>query len=140
MSMRTTRSDDNDPMVEMNVTPLVDVMLVLLVIFIVTAPLIVPQAITIDLPQTGLAQPQESAAKNTLLMQRDGGMFYNTQMVSDEQLAAQLRADKAKGPFRLQIHADEAIPYGRIAAVMALAQSAGISNLSFVTIFGDKPQ
>lgn len=140
MSMRTTRSDDNDPMVEMNVTPLVDVMLVLLVIFIVTAPLIVPQAITIDLPQTGLAQPQESAAKNTLLMQRDGGMFYNTQMVSDEQLAAQLRADKAKGPFQLQIHADEAIPYGRIAAVMALAQSAGISNLSFVTIFGDKPQ
>lgn len=140
MSMRTTRSDDNDPMVEMNVTPLVDVMLVLLVIFIVTAPLIVPQAITIDLPQTGLAQPQESAAKNTLLMQRDGGMFYNTQMVSDEQLAAQLRADKVKGPFQLQIHADEAIPYGRIAAVMALAQSAGISNLSFVTIFGDKPQ
>lgn len=140
MSMRTSRSDDNDPMVEMNVTPLVDVMLVLLVIFIVTAPLIVPQAIAIDLPQTGLAQPQESAAKNTLLMQRDGGMFYNTQMVSEEQLAAQLRADKAKGPLQLQIHADEAIPYGRIAAVMALVQSAGISNLSFVTIFGDKSQ
>lgn len=140
MSMRTSRSDDNDPMVEMNVTPLVDVMLVLLVIFIVTAPLIVPQVITIDLPQTGLAQPQESAAKNTLLMQRDGGMFYNTQMVSEEQLAAQLRADKAKGPLQLQIHADEAIPYGRIAAVMALVQSAGISNLSFITILGDKPQ
>lgn len=140
MSMRTSRSDDNDPMVEMNVTPLVDVMLVLLVIFIVTAPLIVPQAIKIDLPETGQVQAQEPAVSHTLVMQLDGTMHYNSQTVSKAQLVAQLQADKAKGPIQLQIHADEAIPYGRMAAVMALVQSAGVSNLSFVTLFGAKGQ
>jgi biopolymer transport protein ExbD len=140
MSMRSSRSDDNDPMVEMNVTPLVDVMLVLLVIFIVTAPLIVPQAIKIDLPQTGLVQPQEPVVNHTLLMKLDGGMHYNNQVVSEAQLVSQLQNDQAKGPIQLQIHADEAVPYGRMAAVMALVQSAGVTNLSFVILHGIKSQ
>ena len=138
MSMRTTRSDDNDPMVEMNVTPLVDVMLVLLVIFIVTAPLIVPQSIKIDLPRTGQVQSQEPLVSLTLVMHPDGKMFYNSQEVSEVQLLTLLKSDKDKGPVQLRIHADETMPYGRMAAVMALAQSAGLANLSFVTISGSK--
>jgi biopolymer transport protein ExbD len=125
-------------MVEMNVTPLVDVMLVLLVIFIVTAPLIVPQSIKIDLPQTGQVQSQEPLVSHTLVMQPDGKMFYNNQEVSEVQLLTLLKSDKDKGSVQLRIHADETMPYGRMAAVMALAQSAGLTNLSFVSITASK--
>lgn len=134
MSMRTSGGDDNAPMVEMNVTPLVDVMLVLLVIFIVTAPLIVPRAIKIDLPQAGGAALQESKPQPSLLIQADGRMQYKDQPVNAAELLSQLRADKTQGPIQLQVHADQAVPYGRIAQVMALAQSAGVSNLSFMTL------
>ncbi len=134
MSMRTSGKDDNDPMVEMNVTPLVDVMLVLLVIFIVTAPLIVPRAIKIDLPQTGAAPGQDTRDQPVLLIQADGRMNYKNQFVSDAEFIAQLQSDKANGTLQLQVHADESVSYGRMAQVMALAQSAGVHNLSFMTL------
>lgn len=134
MSMRTSGRDDNEPMVEMNVTPLVDVMLVLLVIFIVTAPLIVPRAIKIDLPKTGGAALQDTQPQPTLQIQADGRLQYNDQAVTAAELLAQLRADKNQGPIQLQVHADQAVPYGRIAEVMSLAQSAGVNNLSFRTL------
>ncbi len=134
MSMRTSGKDDTDPMVEMNVTPLVDVMLVLLVIFIVTAPLIVPRAIKIDLPQTGAAPGQDTSKQPVLLIQADGRMNYKDQFVSDAEFIAQLQSDKANGTLQLQVHADESVSYGRMAQVMALAQSAGVHNLSFMTL------
>ncbi len=133
MSMRTSRSDDNDPMVEMNITPLVDVMLVLLVIFIVTAPLIVPKAAPVDLPQAGPVKTPEPPATHALVMLADGQMQYKNKPVSDAELVQELQADKAKGPVQLQLHADETIPYGRMAKVIALIQSAGVSNLAFAT-------
>lgn len=134
MSMRSSGRDDNEPMVEMNVTPLVDVMLVLLVIFIVTAPLIVPRAIKIDLPQTGGSALQDAKPQPALLIQADGRMQYKDQTVNEAELVVQLRADKTQGPIQLQVHADQSVPYGRIAQVMALAQSAGVNNLSFMTL------
>ncbi len=134
MSMRSSGGDDNSPMVEMNVTPLVDVMLVLLVIFIVTAPLIVPRAIKIDLPQTGAAPGQDTSKQPVLLIQADGRMNYKNQFVSDAEFIAQLQSDKANGTLQLQVHADAAVSYGRMAQVMALAQSAGVHNLSFMTL------
>jgi biopolymer transport protein ExbD len=134
MSMRSSGKDDNDPMVEMNVTPLVDVMLVLLVIFIVTAPLIVPRAIKIDLPRTGAAPGQNTRDQPVLLIQADGRMSYKNQFVSDAEFIAQLQSDQAPGTLQLQVHADASVTYGRMAQVMALAQSAGVHNLSFMTL------
>ena len=140
MSMRTSRGDDNDPMVEMNITPLVDVMLVLLVIFIVTAPLLVPKPPPVDLPQTGEVKEPDPPATYAIVMSGDGQMQYKNKQVSDAELVLALQADKAKGPVQLQIHADESIPYGRLSKVIALVQSAGISNLSFATHYGTKGQ
>lgn len=133
MTMRTSRSDDNDPMVEMNITPLVDVMLVLLVIFIVTAPMIVTEAAPVDLPQTSPVKSAELPATQVLVMVADGQMRYKNKPVSDTELVEALRADKANGPVQLQLHADETTPYGKLAKVIALVQSAGIANLAFVT-------
>ncbi len=134
MSMRTSGREDNEPMVEMNVTPLVDVMLVLLVIFIVTAPLIVPRAIHIDLPKTGGTAQQDTQAQHVLFIEADGRMQYKNQYVSDAEWLAQLQSDKAGGAVQLQVHADESVPYGRMSQVMSLAQSAGVSQLAFMTL------
>lgn len=138
MSMRTSGREEHEPMAEMNVTPLVDVMLVLLVIFIVTAPLIVPRAIQINLPKAGGSALAPEPSTQVLLVQADGKLQYKNQPVSDVELAAQLQADKTNAQMQLQLHADESVPYGRIAQVMALVQASGVSKLSFVTLGGSK--
>jgi biopolymer transport protein ExbD len=133
MSMRT--SDESDlAIAEINVTPLVDVMLVLLIIFIVTAPMIVPQALKISLPQTAQVVQRDQAKNETLVIDKNGTMNYKGVNVSEAQLKIQMRADGQAPHFQLQVQADEAVPYGRIAQVMALAQGAGLQRLSFVTV------
>jgi biopolymer transport protein ExbD len=133
MSMRT--SDESDlAIAEINVTPLVDVMLVLLIIFIVTAPMIVPQALKISLPQTAQVVQRDQAKNETLVIDKNGTMNYKGVDVSEAQLKIQMRADGQALHFQLQVQADEAVPYGRIAQVMALAQGAGLQRLSFVTV------
>ena len=122
------------PMSEINVTPLVDVMLVLLIIFIVTAPMIVPQALKISLPQTAQVVQRDQAKNETLVIDKNGTMNYKGVNVSEAQLKIQMRADGQAPHFQLQVQADEAVPYGRIAQVMALAQGAGLQRLSFVTV------
>ena len=133
MSMRS--SDESDlAIAEINVTPLVDVMLVLLIIFIVTAPMIVPQALKISLPQTAQVVQRDQAKNETLVIDKNGTMNYKGVNVSEAQLKIQMRADGQAPHFQLQVQADEAVPYGRIAQVMALAQGAGLQRLSFVTV------
>jgi len=138
MSMRTSGSDSDEPMADMNVTPLVDVMLVLLVIFIVTAPLIVPQAMKIKLPQTVSVTQQDQAKNQTLVVLPNGQLVYRGQNVNDVGLVAQLKVDNTEPQFQVQVQADESVPYGRIAQIMALAQSAGVSRMSFVSLPGGK--
>lgn len=138
MSMRTSGSDDDAPMAEINVTPLVDVMLVLLVIFIVTAPLIVPQAMKIKLPQTVSVTQQDQAKNQTLVVLANGNLVYKNRTLDDAAWVAELKVDKAEPLFQVQVQADESVPYGRIAQVMALAQSAGVSRMSFVSLPGGK--
>lgn len=138
MSMKTAGDDGDGAMAEMNVTPLVDVMLVLLVIFMVTAPLIVPQSMKIKLPQTVSVTQQDQAKNETLVVMPNGNLVYKGAEVQDAAWAHQLKQDKADPRFQIQIQADESVPYGRIAQVMALAQSAGVTKLSFVTLPGVK--
>ncbi len=126
--------DDQGMMAEINVTPLVDVMLVLLVIFIVTAPLIVPQAMKVSLPQTVPVAQQDQAKNKVLVISPQGSLSYDNRSVEDKSLVLALSADKADPNFQLQIQADRTVPYGRVAEVMALAQSAGVTRLSFVTL------
>lgn len=133
MSMRSS-GDSDGTIAEINVTPLVDVMLVLLIIFIVTAPMIVPQAMKITLPQTAPVVQRDQAQNEVLVVLKDGSMNYKGAPISDAELRAQMTADGKAPHYQLQVQADEAVPYGRIAQVMALAQGAGLQKLTFVTV------
>jgi len=133
MSMRSS-GDSDGAIAEINVTPLVDVMLVLLIIFIVTAPMIAPQAMKISLPQTTPVVQRDQAKNEVLVVFKDGSMNYKGSTVSEAELKAQMTADGKASKYQLQVQADEAVPYGRIAQVMALAQAAGLQRLTFVTL------
>jgi biopolymer transport protein ExbD len=133
MSMRSS-GDSDGAIAEINVTPLVDVMLVLLIIFIVTAPMIAPQAMKISLPQTAPVVQRDQANNEVLVVFKDGSMNYKGSTVSEAELKAQMTADGKASQYQLQVQADEAVPYGRIAQVMALAQAAGLQRLTFVTL------
>jgi len=134
MAIRTSSGNDDGLMAEINITPLVDVMLVLLVIFIITAPLIVPQSMKVTLPKTEALSQQDSSNNTRLVINVDGQMQLNEQAVSIEQLAIALKQRAQEPNFQLQIMADEQVPYGLVAKVMATAQSQGANQLSFVTL------
>ena len=127
-------AEPSAPMAEINTTPMVDVMLVLLVIFIVTAPLLTP-AIPLDLPrvqaQAGLAS--ESVVK--LSIDARGQIYWDGALLAtDETLRERMQQAAAAEPTTaLQIRADREVRYERLAVVMAAAQQAGLARLAFVT-------
>jgi biopolymer transport protein ExbD len=127
-------NSDDGMMSEINVTPLVDVMLVLLVVFIITAPLLAPQSLKINLPKTDAVQQNDKPQKVSLVVDARGNIELDKMHVSDEGLAEMLKSRAADPQFQLQIEADNAVPYGRIAELMALAQHAGVGKLSFITL------
>ena len=129
-------SQDDSMMSEINVTPLVDVMLVLLVVFIITAPLLAPQALKINLPKTEAVAHDDKLQKVSLAIDPHGVVSFESAPLSDAALADMLKSRAADPQFQLQIQADEAVNYGRVAQVMAIAQKAGVSKLTFLTITG----
>jgi biopolymer transport protein ExbD len=136
--MQTNRGSDDSLMAELNVTPLVDVMLVLLVIFIVTAPLIVPQSLKVNLPRTQSIAQQDQAKNGVLIIDAAGAMTFEGAPMNQAQLASVLKERGADEKFQLQVHSDKAVPYGVVAEIMALAQANGVSRLSFVTLSAGK--
>ncbi len=119
-------------MSEINVTPLVDVMLVLVVIFIITAPLLA-SSIRLDLPKTDAAKPMEEPKFVTLVVDKAGQTFLQDQPITLAQLAQSLTQTAAQNPdTEVQLRADEAVPYGRVVEVMGVAQKAGLSRIGFV--------
>ena len=132
--MAFNSNSDGEMMSEINVTPLVDVMLVLLVVFIITAPLLSPQSLKINLPKTDAVQQQDQPQRVSLVVDEKGTIELEQRPVSDEELAALLRQRALDPQFQLQIEADKAVPYGRIAELMALAQHAGVAKLAFITL------
>ena len=134
MAMHKSSGGDDGMMVDMNITPLVDVMLVLLVIFIITAPLIVPQSIKVTLPNTEALAQQDQANNAQLQVSADGQISLEGQTMSLTQLGVALRERSTQPNFQLQVLADERVAYGVVAKVMAVAQSNGANKLSFVTL------
>ena len=129
---RLERSRAAVPMSEINVTPMVDVMLVLLVIFILTAPLLT-SAIRLELPQADGAQSGQAPVAVTLVINTQGQVFLNDQTMSLAALAAQLHTVAQQRPdTEVQLRADQAVPYGRVVEVMGVAQKAGLSRVGFV--------
>ncbi|KHK89964.1 ExbD/TolR family protein [Novosphingobium malaysiense] len=123
------------PMAEINVTPLVDVMLVLLIIFMVTAPLL-KAAVPIELPESRAKAMSEEAAQITISMRRDGVIFYETSPLAPGELPERL-ASVSPGPDGkmplVTLRADKALEYGRVMDVMGELNRAGFTSISLVT-------
>ena len=129
---RLERSPGAQPMSDINMTPLVDVMLVLVVIFILTAPLLA-SSIKLDLPKTEAAKPTEAAKFVTVVVASSGQAFYNDLPLALDQLQTQLlRVAQSNPETEVQLRADAAVPYGRIVEVMGAAQKAGLNRIGFV--------
>ena len=129
---RLQRTRAQAPMSEINVTPLVDVMLVLLVIFILTAPLLT-SAIRLDLPKAEGAQAGQAPVAVTLVVNPQGQVFFNDLAIPLSALAVQLKAVATQRPdTEVQLRADQTVPYGRVVEVMGVAQKAGLSRIGFV--------
>lgn len=132
MAMQTG-GDSDDVMSEINVTPLVDVMLVLLVVFIVTAPLLT-NAIHVNLPKTDETAPPEVKEALNVSVDNTGKVFFDKQEIALDGVEPELRNRKAKDPeVALHLHADEGVNYGTVAKVMASIERAGITKLSVLT-------
>ncbi len=132
--MQTKSGSEDGLMAELNVTPLVDVMLVLLVIFIVTAPMIVPQSMKVSLPKTQAVTQQDQAKNAQLVVEASGQLTFQGIAINDQQLAAELKQQSSTPQFQLQVSADKAVPYGRVAEIMAIAQANGVTKMSFVSV------
>lgn len=130
-------ADTDDGINEINMTPFVDVMLVLLVIFIVTIP-VVKQAIELDLPKEAGTVLQENTETIEISVNESGEFFYDGILVSDEDLSLKfklLNEQKSHLPSdnpSIQIRGDQNVKYARIATVMALAQRNGLNRIGFV--------
>lgn len=121
------------PMADINVTPMVDVMLVLLVIFIITAPLFT-HAIKLELPSAASAPAPEKPETITLAINAEGQLFWNNAPVALDELPARFVTASGKKPMpELQLRADKGTRYEVIAQVMAAAQGNGMTKIGFVT-------
>ena len=128
------------PMAEMNVVPLVDVMLVLLVIFIITAPLMT-SSLKLDLPKTDAATPTAAPSFIAVAIDGSGRLFFGDEALSREQLVQRVTtAAKANPQLEVQLRADQKVPYGQVADLIALVQQAGLTRIGFVTEAPPAPQ
>ena len=119
-------------MSEINVTPMVDVMLVLLVIFILTAPLMT-SAIRLDLPSSEGGEAGAAPQAIMLVVDAQGELFLNDQPITPEALRQRLSSAARLNPLtELELRADAAVPYGRVVEAMGLAQKAGLTRIGFV--------
>jgi biopolymer transport protein TolR len=130
---RLERHESAAPMSDINMTPLVDVMLVLVVIFIITAPLLA-SSIRLDLPKTDAAKPGSAPRFVTLVIDKAGQTYLDDRPVSTAELDQQLAERATEDPdTEVQLRADETVPYGKVVAAMAAAQKAGLNRIGFVT-------
>jgi biopolymer transport protein ExbD len=126
-------NNNQAPMAEINVTPMVDVMLVLLVIFIITAPLFT-HAVKLDLPNAQSTAAPEKPETITLSINAEGKLFWNNAEINELELNNRFVIAAQKTPIpELHLRADKSTRYEVIAKVMAGAQNNGISKIAFVT-------
>ena len=126
-------SNHQAPMAEINVTPMVDVMLVLLVIFIITAPLFT-HAIKLELPNAQSQAAPEKPETITLAINAEGKLFWNNAAITREELSQRIATASQKQPQpKLQLRADKSTRYEVIAQVMSAAQNGGMNKIGFVT-------
>jgi biopolymer transport protein ExbD len=128
-----TQQDSDDMMSEINMIPFIDVMLVLLIIFIITVP-VIKHAVNIELPQASIEKVQDKPENIRLSVDAEGVYFWNDQRVEDADFATRLSAAAAQEPQpELHIRGDKAVRYERVAQAMAAAQRSGVRKIGFIT-------
>ena len=128
-----TQDDTDEVMNEINMTPLVDVMLVLLIIFIITVP-VMKHSVNIDLPRASNEQQVVKPETVRLSVDAEGIYFLNEIKISDADLAPRLKLEAARNPQPdLHIRGDKAVRYEKVAQAMAAAQQAGLRKIGFIT-------
>lgn len=129
----STQDQDDDMLSEINMIPLIDVMLVLLIVFMITVP-VMKHAVDVALPQASSQVSTEKPDTIKLSVSAEGQFHWNEKAVSDDELQALLtEAATAEPQPELHIRGDKAVRYERVAQAMAAAQRAGIKQLGFVT-------
>ncbi len=129
---RLERSTGPQPMSDINMTPLIDVMLVLLVIFMITAPLM-SSSLKLDLPKTDAARPSDTPVFISVAIDPQGGLFYGEEPLDLAALTTRVTAAARKNPqTEVQLRADKTVPYGRVAELIGIVQKAGLSRIGLV--------
>jgi len=132
MSFNTTSSDDDlAPLAEINVTPLVDVMLVLLIIFMVTAPMLTA-GMHVELPQASTAKPVDPQNPVVLTIQSDGKISLGGDEIERPQMVAAVRALMGDAPRIVHVRGDREVPYGEVVGVLDELALNGITKLSLI--------
>ena len=130
---RLQRSPGAQPMSDINMTPLIDVMLVLLVIFMITAPLM-SSSLNLDLPRAGGTQPDTAPEFISVALDPRGRLYLGDEAVDATTLAARVAAATQRNPgTEVQLRADRNVPYGRVAELIDTVQKAGLNRIGFVT-------
>jgi biopolymer transport protein ExbD/biopolymer transport protein TolR len=130
---RLERTTGAPPMSDINMTPLIDVMLVLLVIFMITAPLMTT-SLKLDLPKTPAGTASEGPQFIALAIDSDGKLFFGDRPIDMPSLKDQVTDAARRNPqLEVQLRADKKVPYGEVAGLIALVQEAGLTRIGFVT-------
>src|SRR5277367_1719567 len=130
---RGRRRGRRRPMAEINVTPFVDVMLVLLIVFMVTAPLLTA-GVPVDLPKTHAQALGQDREPLSVTVRRDGQIFLQNTPVAEDDLVPKLTAISGNGyEQRIFVRGDKSVDYGRVMEVMALISAAGFTHIGLVT-------
>ncbi|TCG03000.1 biopolymer transporter ExbD [Paraburkholderia steynii] len=135
MAMSPFTDDDDDGLMnEINMTPLVDVMLVLLIVFMVTIP-VIRHAVKIDLPHASSQKEETKPAQVAVSIDADGNVLWDGQKISDDALKAKIAAAAQENPQpELHLNADRKVAYEKVAQVLSAAQAGGLTKIGFVTV------
>jgi len=133
---RLERVEASRPMSDINMTPLIDVMLVLLVIFMITAPLMT-SSLKLELPRAEGAKPTDAQQFVTLAVDPQGRVFWGDEPITLETLRLRVREAAVRNPAtEVQLRADKTVPYGRVAELIGVVQDGGLNRVGFVTESG----
>ena len=136
MAFNAQKNQGHRPLADINVTPMVDVMLVLLVIFIMAAPLLT-HSVKVDLPNEKAQNAQQNNTPVVLSIDAQGQYFIDNHPVKETDLLGTLTALSAKNAqTQVHIRADQAVPYAKVAHALTATQTAGLSKVSFLTQSG----
>ena len=129
---RLERSTGPQPMSDINMTPLIDVMLVLLVIFMITAPLMT-SSLKLDLPKTDAAQPADAPQFVSVAIDPQGKLYFGEEQLDVATFTARIVDTAKKSPqTEVQLRADKNVPYGQVAELIGIVQKAGLNRIGFV--------